>query len=177
MNAVYPGTFDPVTKGHLDVIDAASRMFDKVYIVILENMNKKPMFTLQHRLDMLLDATKDNPITSVASATCLTVQYAATIGAGVIVRGLRLTTEYEAELGMAFNNKCLDDSIMTVFMPPKQENIHISSTAVRTLINSGNTNLLSLYLAEFTVEYIKNLLLENNHDIQSDSKDGSHGNG
>ncbi len=141
--ALYPGTFDPITLGHLDVIRTAAAIFDEVIVALLINPKKKPMFSEEKRLAMIRQAVDDNNIANVriTSFHGLTVELACQEKAIAIIRGLRLTTEYEVELNISFNNRVLSGSLYTVFIAPLQEHIHISSSVVRELVSFGRTNL------------------------------------
>ena len=154
--ALYPGTFDPITLGHLDVIKTASAIFDKVVVALLINPKKKPMFSKEKRLIMIKEVVSDNNLANIqiASFAGLTVDLAYREGAIAIIRGLRLTTEYEVELNISFNNRVLNSGIYTVFIAPLQKHIHISSSAVRELISFGRTALLG-YVSESVLRQIK----------------------
>lgn len=143
--AIYPGTFDPITLGHLDVIRTSAAIFDKVFVALLVNPKKKPMFTEEHRLIMIKEVIESNNLTNVQveSSSGLTADLARKKAATVIIRGLRLATEYEEELKLSFNNRILNNNLQTIFIAPLQNHIHISSSAVRELISFGKTNLVS----------------------------------
>lgn len=131
--AVYAGTFDPVTNGHLDIVERASQMFDTLYVTILENPNKKAMFSLEQRKDFLREATAifDNVI--VDDSPLLAVEYARFVGAKVLVRGLRATMDFESELQMAFANQYLDDGIEMAFLMTRANHAFISSSTVKEI--------------------------------------------
>lgn len=143
--AVYPGTFDPITLGHLDVIRKSAAVFDEVIVGILTNPQKKPMFVKEKRLAMIKESIKDAGFTNVRITTFkgLTVEFARQEKAIAIIRGLRLTTEYEAELDMCFNNDILagKNPIYTILIPPTQEHVNIRSTTVRELLAFGKKDL------------------------------------
>ena len=105
LNAVYAGTFDPVTNGHLDIIERASQMYDKLYVTIFDNPNKKTLFTLEERLELLKEATKNFDNVIVDASHELSVEYAKKVGAGILVRGLRATMDFGYELQLAFSNQ------------------------------------------------------------------------
>ena len=134
--AIFAGSFDPPTLGHLDVIDAASRLFDTLVVVVATNPDKKYMFTGEQRKDMLVDMTEQFRNVEVVSSVCLVADLARDYGAEFLVRGLRATSDYEYELNMSYQNRHLGTSLMlvTVGVFPKQEHIHVSSTVVRNLI-------------------------------------------
>lgn len=131
--AVYAGTFDPVTNGHIDIITRASTMFDVLYVTIFENITKKKMFTLEERINMLKESTKHINNVVVDYSDELAVEYAKKVGAKVLVRGLRATTDFEYELQMAFSNQFLDDEIDMVFLMTKPQQSFISSSTVKEI--------------------------------------------
>ncbi|MBA7490344.1 Phosphopantetheine adenylyltransferase [subsurface metagenome] len=141
--AVYPGTFDPITLGHMDVIHVAAKLFDVFIVAILINPRKTPMFSQDQRLAMIEESVKEAGLTNVRVVTFdgLAVELAERESAIALVRGLRLVTDYEAELQMSFANQKLAPDIHTVYIAPKQEHIDISSSAVRELLHFGRTKL------------------------------------
>jgi len=141
--AVYPGTFDPITFGHLDIIEASAALFDEVVVGLLINSQKKPLFTVEERLTLINDSVRECGLQNVRSVYFdgLAVDLAVEQKAVAIIRGLRLTTEYEVELNLIFNNRILNENIVPVLIPPRQEHIHISSSAVRELLKYGNLRL------------------------------------
>lgn len=153
--AVYPGTFDPITLGHLDIIEASAALFDEVIVGLLINSQKKPLFTIEERLTLIKNSVNDCGLRNVRSVYFdgLAVDLAVEQKAVAIIRGLRLTTEYEAELNLIFNNRILNDGIVPVLIPPRQEHIHISSSAVRELLKFGNLKL-NQYVPFAVLEYI-----------------------
>ncbi len=130
---VYAGTFDPVTNGHIDIIERASRLYDQLYVTIFENIAKNKLFTLEERLSFLRGATKDLDNVIVDYSDLLAVEYAKNVGATVLVRGLRATTDFEYELQMAFTNQFLDESIEMVFLMTKSQQSFISSSSVKEI--------------------------------------------
>ena len=133
LNAVYAGTFDPVTNGHLDIIERASQMYDKLYVTIFDNPNKKTLFTLEERLELLKEATKSFDNVVVDASHELSVEYAKKMNAKVLVRGLRATMDFEYELQLAFSNQYLDDSVEMVFLMTRPNHSFISSSAVKEM--------------------------------------------
>lgn len=154
--ALYPGSFDPITLGHLDVIAASAKIFDKIIVAILRNPNKDPLFSIRERLIMIAEALAEKNISNaeVKVFEGLTVDMAKKCGAKVIIRGLRSPADYETELDMCFNNYQLAPEIRTVFIPPIQNHTHIRSSTVRELINFGKTDL-GLYVPETVLKKIK----------------------
>ena len=108
---LYPGTFDPITNGHLDIIKRGSTLFDKLYILVANNINKKTMFTVEERMNMIKEATKDIDNIEVVTSDLLTVEYAKSINAVAMVRGLRMVSDFEYELQMATLNRCNDHNV------------------------------------------------------------------
>lgn len=135
--AVYPGTFDPVTNGHLDLVERARRHFDQLVIAILRNEDKQPMFTVEERIRFLENAVRGLPNVSVDSFEGLLVEYAAKTRASVIVRGLRALSDFEYELQMAMMNRRLASSLETVFLMPSEAYSYLSSRLVREVARLG----------------------------------------
>ncbi|MBS5113133.1 MAG: pantetheine-phosphate adenylyltransferase [Coprobacillus cateniformis] len=133
MKAVYAGTFDPVTSGHLDIIERASRMYDHLYVTIFDNPTKKTMFSLAERLELLQAVTASFENVSVDYSSALAVEYAKAVGASVLVRGLRATMDFEYELQLAFSNQYLDDSVDMVFLMTRPNHSYISSSSVKEI--------------------------------------------
>jgi len=136
--AIYPGTFDPVTYGHIDVLERAVELFDKVIITVARNSAKSPMFTDDERVEMLRDATKRyGRKVQVDSFDGLLVHYAASKKAIAIVRGLRAVTDFEYEFQMALTNRKLAKNIMTVFLMPHEKYTYLNSSLVREIAMHG----------------------------------------
>lgn len=131
--AVYPGSFDPVTNGHLDIIERASKIYDKVIVGVLNNASKKPLFTADERVDMLKDVTDHIANVDVDSFSGLLVDFAKSKGATVIVKGLRTVADFEYEFQMALLNKALNPEYETVFMMTDSKYSYISSSMVKEL--------------------------------------------
>jgi len=131
--AVYAGTFDPVTNGHLDIIERASQIFDTLYVTISVNPNKRELFSVEERFDLLKEVTKDFENVIIDTSTKLTVEYAKSIGAKVLVRGLRATMDFEYELQLAFANQYLDDDIEMAFLMTRASHAFISSSTVKEI--------------------------------------------
>ena len=117
MKAVYPGSFDPITYGHLDIITRASRIVDELVVGILVNNTKRPMFTMDERLEMLRETVKDLHNVEVKTFEGMTIDFARQNGAKVIIRGLRVISDYETEMQIAQTNRSLDPEIETLFLP------------------------------------------------------------
>ena len=141
--AVYPGTFDPVTMGHLDIIHRATRIFDKVIIAVARNIEKVPLFSLEERIQMLEDCFPDNDqrVTVEAVSHGLLVDYALERGARSILRGLRAVSDFDYELQMALMNRRLEREVETVFMMTGFRWIFISSTIIKNAaLNGGDVS-------------------------------------
>ena len=132
--ALYPGTFDPITNGHFDVIQRALNLFDEVIIAVATSQDKKPMFNLEQRTEMIQKATSNLKNVRVVSFNNLTVDLANEHKATILIRGLRAVSDFEYELQLGYLNNSLDDSIETVYLMPKLEHSFISSSSVRTLL-------------------------------------------
>ncbi len=135
--AVYPGTFDPITFGHIDIIKRASRIFDRVIVAIARNPQKATLFTVEERIAMVKDAVKRMPRVTVGSFDGLVVEYAKRVGCTVMIRGLRMISDFEYEFQMALTNRKLDDSIETVFMMPHETYSYVSSKLIKEAASLG----------------------------------------
>lgn len=131
--AIYPGSFDPITYGHLDIIQRASRLYDEVVIVIMPNEGKKPLFSVARRRQMIAENIKELGNVSVAVGSGLTVDYAHKVKAEVLLRGIRAISDYEYELQLATANMMLAPDIETIFMLSKPEYSFMSSSTVKTI--------------------------------------------
>ncbi len=141
--ALYPGTFDPITNGHFDIIERARNLFDEVIVAVAESKDKKPMFTLQKRIDMAKIAVKEIEGVRVVGFDNLTIELAHEHNAGVLIRGLRAVSDFEYELQLGYLNNSLDESIETVYLMPKLKHAFISSSIVRNLLKfNGKTEHL-----------------------------------
>jgi len=141
--ALYPGTFDPITNGHFDIIERAKNLFDEVIVAVAESVDKKPMFTLQERIEMVKIATKDLKDVQVVGFDNLTIELAHEHNASVLIRGLRAVSDFEYELQLGYLNNSLDDTIETVYLMPKLKHAFISSSIVRNLLKfNGKTEHL-----------------------------------
>jgi pantetheine-phosphate adenylyltransferase len=132
--AVYPGTFDPVTNGHLDIIKRACKMFDKIIVAVADNKDKKTMFSLEKRVELMKKATANLPKIEVESFSSLLVDFAKKKECKIIIRGLRAVSDFEYELQMGYANKSLDSEIDTIYLMPNLENAFISSSVVRSIL-------------------------------------------
>jgi pantetheine-phosphate adenylyltransferase len=135
--AIYPGSFDPVTNGHLDLIERGEKMFDLLIVAVLRNAEKQPLFSVEERVQMLREVTKQWPAVEVDVFDGLLVDYARKRGAGVILRGIRAVSDYEYELQMALMNRKLEPRLETVFMLPGLSYSYLSSKLVREIAQLG----------------------------------------
>lgn len=129
--AIYPGSFDPITNGHLDLIARGAKLFDKLIVAVLQNTDKEPLFSVEERTEMLRESVGQYPNVEVDSFNGLLVDYAATRGASVILRGIRAISDYEYELQMALMNSRLSPGIETVFLMSSEAYSFISSRLVK----------------------------------------------
>ena len=139
MIAIYPGSFDPITLGHLDLIQRSSRLFERVIVAVLRNPNKTPLFTVQQRLEQIRLTTKHLPNVEVDAFDGLTVNYAHKRQAQVLLRGLRAVSDFEIELQMAHTNKTLSTQIETVFLATSNEYSFLSSSVVKEIARFGGS--------------------------------------
>jgi pantetheine-phosphate adenylyltransferase len=144
--AIYPGTFDPITNGHLDIARRAGHLFDKLIIAVGENPQKKPIFTVEQRIALIREAVRDFDQTNIEidSFSGLTIDYAKEIGAQAIVRGLRVMTDFEWELQLALINEKLAPEIETVCLMTSQEHSFLSASIVRELAQHHSPQLQEL---------------------------------
>jgi pantetheine-phosphate adenylyltransferase len=135
--AVFPGSFDPITNGHLDILDRALKVFEEVVVAVLVNPEKAPLFSVEERVELIKSACKGRRGVRVDTFSGLLVEYAVRIGGGVIVRGLRAISDFEYEFQMALMNRRLDPSIETVFMMPAEGYSYLSSRMVKEVFRLG----------------------------------------
>jgi len=137
LRAVYPGSFDPVTNGHLDVIERASRLYDEVIVTIAHNEAKAGLFSFEERVALLKEAVEHHPNVRVTQFDGLLVNYAREVQARVIIRGLRAVSDFEYEFQMALMNRKLVDDVETMFLMPKEEYSYVSSRLVKEIARLG----------------------------------------
>jgi len=137
--AIYPGSFDPITLGHLDIIQRGSRLFTKVIVAVLRNPNKTPLFSVQKRLEQIRHSVEHLPNVEADAFDGLTVNYAHMRGAAVLLRGLRAISDFEIELQMAHINKTLSIDIETVFLATSNEYSFLSSSVVKEIARFGGS--------------------------------------
>ena len=132
--AIYPGTFDPITNGHVDIIQRASEMFDEIIVAVAENKAKKPMFSIEERVSMAKKATKSISNVKVISFHSLLVDLSDELDANIIVRGIRAVSDFEYEFQMGYANASLKKELETIFLMPSLEYAFISSSIVRSIL-------------------------------------------
>ncbi len=135
--AIYPGSFDPVTNGHLDLIERGTKIFERLIVGVLRNTEKQPLFAVSERVEMLREVTRAFPSVEVDVFDGLLVDYARRRGAGVILRGIRAVSDYEYELQMALMNRKLEPQLETVFMMPALSYSYLSARLVREIAQFG----------------------------------------
>ena len=155
--AVYTGSFDPITNGHMDIIRQASEIFDVLIVSVLNNKEKTPLFSVEERVKILEEATKDLSNVQIDSFSGLLVDYAQEKDLHVIVRGLRAITDFEYELQMAQTNRILDPTIDTMFFTTSLRYAYLSSTIVKEVAHYGNTDI-SKFVHPFVAARLKEKL-------------------
>ncbi len=135
--AVYPGTFDPMTMGHVDLVKRASKLFDSVIIAIASSDSKKPMFTLEERIEIGNKIFADDPKVEVIGFSGLLVNFAKDNDANILIRGLRVVADFEYEFQLANMNRAMSPDIESVFLTPKEEYSYISSSLVKEIASMG----------------------------------------
>jgi len=156
LTAIYPGSFDPITSGHLDLIERGCRLFDRLIIAILRNENKQPLFTVEERIEMLREVVGHFPNVEVDSFNGLLVDYAAEKNATALVRGIRAISDYEYELQMALMNRRLRPDMETVFLMASEAHSFISSRLVKEVFALGG-NITGLVPPSVEVQLRKRL--------------------
>ena len=156
--AIYPGSFDPVTLGHLDIIKRASKIVDELIVSVLNNNSKSPLFSVEKRVKMLEEVVKDIPNVKVMSFEGLLVDFAKIVDAQIIVRGLRAVTDFEYELQMSQTNMVLDDDIDTIFFTTSLEYAYLSSSTVKEAAYFGAD--ISRFVPEPVIQQVYDKLKE-----------------
>jgi pantetheine-phosphate adenylyltransferase len=158
--AFYPGSFDPVTMGHIDIMERAYHLFDELVVAVSKNITKKCMFTVQERVEMIQKSTPHLPGLKVEICEGLIADYAQQIGAQVIIRGLRAVSDFEIELKTALMNKHLNPEIETVFLMPKAEYLFLNSSLVREVSYFGGN------IRDFVPTYVVECLGKKYNEIK-----------
>ena len=149
---IYPGSFDPVTNGHMDIIKRSAAMFDELIVAVLKNNSKTPLFYSEERVNMLKEVTKDISNVKVDSFSGLLVDYADKVGACTIVRGLRAVTDFEYELQMAQTNRIMNKRVDTIFLTTSLDYAYLSSSIVREVAVCGGS------VDKFVPEYVSDMI-------------------
>ena len=150
--AIYPGSFDPITYGHLDIVKNASEIFDKVIIAVANNSAKKSFLSVSERVELINSSIKEFTNVEVDSFDGLTIEYAKKRGANVLIRGLRAVSDFEFEMQLSQTNKALCADIKTVFLTTKPEYNFISSSAIRGILQNGGD--ISKFVPNVVCEYL-----------------------
>lgn len=135
--AVYPGTFDPITNGHIDIIKRTLRLFPNVIVAVAPNPQKTPLFNIDERLGMIREATQGFPDLTIEPFSGLLIHYLRRKGAGAIIRGIRAVSDFEFEFQMALMNRKLDSKIETIFLMPSEEYSYLTSTLIKEVASYG----------------------------------------
>lgn len=163
--AIYPGSFDPATYGHLDIIKRAAALFDEVIVGVLNNSVKSPLFSVEERVNILENITGDIPNVKIQSFGGLSVNFAKSCEAKVIIRGLRAITDFEYELQMAQTNRILSTDVDTMFLTTSLQYAYLSSTTVKEAASFGAD--ISKFVPEYVVRQVEAKLSGMNHRKQS----------
>lgn len=166
VRAIYPGSFDPVTYGHIDIIKRASKIVDELIVGVLNNNSKSPLFSVENRVKMLNDAVSDIPNVKVMAFEGLLVDFAKKVDAKLIVRGLRAVTDFEYELQMSQTNSILNSEIDTIFFTTSLEYAYLSSSTVKEAAYFGAD--ISKFVPPNVVREVKNKLRENKGDNKNE---------
>ena len=137
--AIYPGSFDPFTNGHLNIINRAMKVFDKIIVSVAHNVSKKTIFTIDERVELIRQIFKDNPQIEVDSFHGLLVEYAKLKKTSILLRGMRSVSDFEYEMQMAISNKTLNPDLETVFMVTDSKYTHISSSLIKEIVTLGGS--------------------------------------
>lgn len=154
--AIYPGTFDPITRGHLDIIERGSNLFDRIIVTLATNQSKEPLFTLEERIEMIRDAVKNIKNVTVEKFDGLLVTFAAQRNASVILRGLRAISDFEYEFQMALMNQHLENKITTVFLMPNEKYTYLNSTIIKDIAKFGGK--VERFVTAFVAQKLKKKL-------------------
>lgn len=152
--AIYPGSFDPITNGHLDILENAAGIFDRVIIAVAHNGEKHGFLTTKERVELIKKSVINLPNVEVDAFEGLTIEYAKKIGASVLIRGLRAVSDFEYEMQLSQTNSALCDEIKTVFLTTKPEYNFISSSNIKEILNNGGD--ISKFVPTPVNEYLKN---------------------
>ena len=162
--AIYPGTFDPVTNGHIDIVERARKMFDEVIISIAQNPQKRPLFSVNERKEMIRESIVSLENIEIDAFEGLLVQYASMRNAVAIIRGLRAISDFEYELQMAMMNRKLREKIATVFLMPHENYIYLNSSIVKEVASFGEN--VSHLVPEFVALKLKEKFSNNTNSVR-----------
>jgi len=154
VTAIYPGTFDPLTNGHLDIIERGSKMFNHLLVAIAENPGKSPLFTLEERVSSTISATEHIPNVNVEPFNCLLANFMQKKKINVLLRGLRAVSDFEYELQLALMNRQLNEECETVFLMPNMSYIFLSSSMIREIARLGGD------VQKFVPDSVNKLIVE-----------------
>jgi len=154
VTAIYPGTFDPLTNGHLDIIERGSKMFNHLLVAIAENPGKSPLFTLEERVSSTISATEHIPNVNVEPFNCLLANFMQKKKINVLLRGLRAVSDFEYELQLALMNRQLNEECETVFLMPNMSYIFLSSSMIREIARLGGN------VQKFVPDSVNKLIVE-----------------
>ncbi len=157
--AIYPGTFDPITNGHLDIIKRAARIFDSVIVAVATNTGKAPLFSMKEREDLIREAVKDIPGVTVEGFTGLIVDFCHQRGASALIRGLRAVSDFEYEFQMALLNRKIGKDVESVFLMPKEKYTYLSSSMIKEIAEFGGD------VTSFVPEHVR-IELKNKFDTK-----------
>ena len=152
--AIYPGTFDPITLGHLDILQRASKLFDHVIITLAINSTKTPLFTKEERLEFISDAVKNMSNVTVDSFEGMLIKFAEKKGASAVIRGLRAISDFEFEFQLALMNRKQNQDITTVFLMPNEKYTYLNSTIIREVAKFGGD--VSSFITPLVADKLKN---------------------
>ena len=155
--AIYPGSFDPITLGHLNIIRRASKIFDKVVVCVMVNSSKSPMFTRDERLELIERVVKRFPNVEVDTSSILLAEYVKRYEGAVLVKGLRAVSDFESEFQMALINRKLNPNLETLFLPTSEEHLYLSSSVVKEICSLGGD--ITPFVSEEIYEDVKKRLL------------------
>ncbi len=156
--AIYPGSFDPLSNGHLDIIRRAAKIFDKIYVLVSVNPVKNYLFTMEERVDMLKHATRDLPNVEVEGSSSLVLNYAKEKNAQIIIRGMRNIIDYQNEITLFQFNRSIDSEIDTFVLFPSTDNLFLSSSSIKELVKFDSD--ISPYVPHDLVEFITKRIKE-----------------
>ena len=156
--AIYPGSFDPLTNGHLDIIKRGYKIFDKIIVAILHNVTKKPLFSIEERMDMIRHCTKEFPNVEIDHFNGLLIDYAKEKNVNAIIRGMRVVSDFENEFQMAMMNRSLNRDIQTIFLMTGLRWVFISSSTIKEVASFGGD------VTKMVPEYVNTKLIEKYSD-------------